>query len=616
MINGKKIVALCAYRVYDSQVFSFITELNKLLEDQNCAIFIYAINSEIGNGGDIVPEVAVFDLIPYDKVDAVVIMDEKIKSREVVQGIIDKANSKDVPSVIIDGVYDNASLVRFDYSKGFEAVVRHVIERHNVTRPHFMAGKRDSEFSNDRIKVFKKVIAENGISYDDSMLSYGDFWSVPARAAAEELLNRKELPEAVICANDIMAINVADVFQADGVEIPGDCIVSGFDGMDEAFWAKPGITTAKCDSIELAKTIAEVVFALFKGKRNLKKWIIPTFIANDSCGCPRCNQDLLSAISGLNNRFYHHQDDIHIMQTYTSKIIGGQTPEETLKYIRNPLTDNMCIVVEHSCFDLEKNFLLEDVEPGEKVVIYDSYIEEDRISHYNPEEIIPHLDDVMELGYPLVFNCLEYMGKAPGFVCYTYPRFDLVDYSKTPSITNFFGMALGGYVINRYQKHLRDKLQEMYQHDALTGLFNRLAFRAKIEEMRLDPAYEGMQLTILMADLNGLKQINDTLGHSCGDKAIATVAKGLTTYCPKDALGVRFGGDEMMEFIFGDCNPKAIIQQVDDFLTKESEALGFKVAASIGTHITTFTNDIDMHKILVEADEKMYETKRARKEKS
>ncbi|MBQ7469242.1 MAG: hypothetical protein IJS76_02375, partial [Pseudobutyrivibrio sp.] len=91
MINGKKIVALCEYRVYDSQEFKFVTELNELLKAHDCRMFIYAINNEIGNSGDNLAETKVFDLIPYDKVDVVVIRDEKIKSRTTVQNIINKA---------------------------------------------------------------------------------------------------------------------------------------------------------------------------------------------------------------------------------------------------------------------------------------------------------------------------------------------------------------------------------------------------------------------------------------------------------------------------------------------------------------------------------------------
>ena len=106
MINGKKIIALCTYRVYDTQEFSLYEELVKKLKAINCYLFIYALNSEIGIQYDTLPEIEVFNMIPYDKVDVVVVMNERIKVREVCQEIIDRANAHDVPVVVIDGKYD------------------------------------------------------------------------------------------------------------------------------------------------------------------------------------------------------------------------------------------------------------------------------------------------------------------------------------------------------------------------------------------------------------------------------------------------------------------------------------------------------------------------------
>ena len=205
MINGKKIVALCTYRIHDSQVFTFITEFNDLLKKLDSALFVYAINAEIGNRCGFLAETSVYDLIPFDKVDLVVIMDEKIKSRETVLKIIGNAKKADIPVIVIDGDYEDVFTVNFDYRTGFETVVRHVIEDHGSIRPHFMAGKRNNKYSIERFEVFKEVLADNNIPYDDSMLSYGDFWSVPSRAATEEILKRDVLPDAIICANDTMA---------------------------------------------------------------------------------------------------------------------------------------------------------------------------------------------------------------------------------------------------------------------------------------------------------------------------------------------------------------------------------------------------------------------------
>ena len=104
MIGGKKIVALCTYGIQDPQVFSFISLFNELLRKENSQLFIYTMNTELGIRGEFsMAESSVYDIVPYDKVDVVVIMAEKIKSVQVVQHIIDMAGDADVPVIVVDG---------------------------------------------------------------------------------------------------------------------------------------------------------------------------------------------------------------------------------------------------------------------------------------------------------------------------------------------------------------------------------------------------------------------------------------------------------------------------------------------------------------------------------
>ncbi len=614
MINGKKIVALCTYRIYEAQEFAFLSELSRIMPENDCFMFIYAMNSELGYDGNDMAEVEVFNLIPYDKVDVVVIMDEKIKNREVAQEIIDKSAAFNVPVIIVDGEYDNASMVKYDYASGFEKVVRHVIEEHKVKKPHFMGGKRNNVFSDERLAVFKKVLEENGLPFDDSMVSYGDFWALPCRAATAELLERDELPDAVICANDIMAINVCDVFQNAGIKVPQDVLVSGFDGIDEAFTASPGITTAKCGSDDLARAVMDAIVEVVAGNHKVKKWITPGFIANESCGCPKKEPNVVTTVAELNNAFYHHDDEIHVMHSITARIMMGNGVGDSIRYMKRTMAQHACVVVEESCFDLENNFFYEDVERGARIVIYDSYKSNEKPYPYDPEGIIPHLEDIMKTGWPIIFNALLYMGKSPGFVCYSFPQAELIDYNQTPNLTNCFGTCIGGYVVHRYQNYLREKIRQMYQNDALTGLFNRLAFISRMDEIFADPEIPGQKITVIMLDLNGLKQINDNLGHLAGDDAIKAVATALKASCPEQANCTRIGGDEMLAVIIGECDTDKIQADIDERLQAASQDLGFAVSASIGTYSTVFDGSMDISKIIGIADERMYEMKRKTKE--
>ncbi len=181
VIAGNRIISLCTSRIYDPQVFTFIRSLNEALRGKDIRLLVYSVNSDrYWDEETKTSETAIFDLIPFEQTELVIIMDERIKSRRISDELISRAGEYSVPVLVVDGIYDGIASVCFDYSRGFEAMVRHIIGQHSVRRIHMMAGYRNNRFSDERIDAFRRVLAEYDIPFDDSMVSYGDFWSLPS----------------------------------------------------------------------------------------------------------------------------------------------------------------------------------------------------------------------------------------------------------------------------------------------------------------------------------------------------------------------------------------------------------------------------------------------------
>ena len=89
--------------------------------------------------------------------------------------------------IIVDGYYDNCVNIQFDYREGFKGIVEHVIKVHTPKRPHMMAGIKGNKFSEERIEVFREVIETHGITFQDNMVSYGDFWAKPTIKAMKKI---------------------------------------------------------------------------------------------------------------------------------------------------------------------------------------------------------------------------------------------------------------------------------------------------------------------------------------------------------------------------------------------------------------------------------------------
>lgn len=154
-------------------------------------------------------------------------------------------------------------------------------------------------------------------------------------------------------------------------------------------------------------------------------------------------------------------------------------------------------------------------------------------------------------------------------------------------------------------------------HDQMTGLANRALF---LDHMRTALAQAQRKKTlagVLMIDMNGLKQINDTLGHRSGDAAICEFARRLKQNSRESDTVARFGGDEFGMLLnvvdtAGNLETKLQRLKVQIELPFEFEGQGLTLSGSFGGAI--FPNDSENIETLIEiADQEMYSQKRASK---
>ncbi|WP_426410558.1 EAL domain-containing protein [Bradyrhizobium ganzhouense] len=109
-------------------------------------------------------------------------------------------------------------------------------------------------------------------------------------------------------------------------------------------------------------------------------------------------------------------------------------------------------------------------------------------------------------------------------------------------------MAGGGWVATHLdvteQRRSEAKITHMAQHDALTDLPNRVLLRERMEHALAVTRNGGLDLAVLMLDLDRFKEVNDTLGHPAGDSLLCAVAARLRDCSTETALIARLGGDE------------------------------------------------------------------------
>ena len=165
-------------------------------------------------------------------------------------------------------------------------------------------------------------------------------------------------------------------------------------------------------------------------------------------------------------------------------------------------------------------------------------------------------------------------------------------------------------------RKINKQLSQLYIHDSLTGLYNRMAYEKLALPLFQSCMQKNKPVGIMFTDADHLKYINDNFGHDMGNLAISSIASVLRQYCPPESVSIRYGGDEFVSVI-PDCSEQAIKELIETVqkqlhILASISRITIPIEASIG-YVIADDPAISLNDYINLADEKMYSTKKARK---
>ncbi len=185
---------------------------------------------------------------------------------------------------------------------------------------------------------------------------------------------------------------------------------------------------------------------------------------------------------------------------------------------------------------------------------------------------------------------------------------DCIHSEKEWNDNDILTMQLVASIVASVIKRVRTEKELIYHtfHDQLTGLFNRTYFE---EESRRLNVERQLPISLIIADVNGLKLINDTFGHKKGDELLKKVAEIFQKACRKEDIITRWGGDEFLILL-----PQTEVEEarkICDRIRKNcSETKEFAIPISIALGYSVKENlDDNLYTYIDEADEMMYRNK-------
>lgn len=643
MINkgNMKIIGVILCGAQDEATAEYITHTFRRAEELGYKLLIFNSFTDFSEGtlGD--PARAIFKIINYDILDGIILLSETIKNSSVIEEIVSNANMRNIPVVTIITPVAGCYNITFDFKDNFRKIIDHVIEEHKCKKIYFVSGVKGNAFAEERLKCYRDSMTAHGLEVDERGIGYGNFWDLPTYEVVDRWIKDDMLPkpDAIVCANDSMAIATCIKLSEYGYHVPDDIIVTGHDGIEAERYHSPRLTTAITNIEGASKKAVDTIHEILNGDTPDKDILVPsTLVISESCGCTRAtNYSLNQKISELYGKianqsgFENHlnimamrlseDNDFDIFRLHLAEYMDSAWAHSAWICLApgcmspKPLTadeladDSTYEPPETRFYDGDKMLNVVTWEKGQSYV--PCSVEFDRT------DILPNLIEKLE-NHNMIFFCPIFFRNVPqgyiGLCC--QPEYGPFKFTQT--FMSYLNMILEVMKQKFFISAAVSQLKSMYILDFMTSLYNRRGFYSKIKPKLENCISLKYDLMVVSVDMDGLKGINDTYGHSEGDYAIKSLSNLLSQSSDENSIIARFGGDEfVVAGVFPD--GEATAKQFEETLQRKIDAFNeisdkpYRISASIGISVTKPDATTNLDELIEIADSIMYREKESRK---
>ncbi|MBO7601366.1 MAG: substrate-binding domain-containing protein [Lachnospiraceae bacterium] len=596
---------------------------------------VYATNDGENLGNFSATEDCILSLPAYKNLDGIIFASGTYANSELREDLRKKLSTlNDIPVIEVadaDYSFPNISLEN-NVTAGI--LTDHMINTHNARRLCYFGDNRHPEFSVPRQNSFDESLKRNNISSCENDYFYVEADSpdsVYDDAIKHFTKNGTENPDAIICYNDSLALALWRAAANAGLTVPDDLAITGCDNLEAGRYYDPPLTTVSYPIYRLGTASVDSLINLIKGKEYVPVTVFAEPVYGGSCGCSyRKNQkphvyshSLELRVEGLersiltsarmSSAFSHAvemDDGLDYIADFASQIEGLTGFYLCLTEGWDNLSSRTRQLTEGSSEPAVKNDTMElklAIRNGKRLpdcTFKNTSLLPDFLmgDEENARIVSPIFNHVPFYGY-IVMTFNDNLLKYPFWLIQW-----LVNISQ----------LLYNLRNRKNTEALSERLEEIYMRDSLTGLYNKNGFDwYKKDYIKKMPAR--VRVSALFFDLNGLKAINDTYGHSEGDFAISVLGQAISHTLSGHELSARTGGDEFNVILEGDSDvAELFLKNVGKYLENYNRLSDkeYKVSTGMGYANGVITDEYSLNELIKEADRRMYENKKLYKQKN
>lgn len=572
-------------------------------------------------------EQQIFSLPDYDSLTGIIVALDTLNVSSVEGALMKRLREVSCPVVALRMFTKGFYNILVDENTSMERIIRHFVDVHKFRDICYVTGRMDLEDAQKRYGCYRRVMEECGIDVTSNMVFFGDYWKYKGAEIVDYFLaDRKDsYPQAIVCANDYMAVSVCMELERRGIRVPEDICVSGYDDLVDAKRCIPPLTSVAVSFEDMAIRAVDLIDEVDRGEKpDLIQYVDVQEKYRSSCGCKRhkVKNDWHSLVKEVEER-----KEITRQSLFMSADLEGVTDEKVLlntvhNYgVRNNAKKTwVCLCDEtEELTEEERNLGSTRTEYTQNMILCSTKSSGGALrlmdKKFKRAELIPEEERREIESGSFYFVTLHYKNHNLGYVATTFDNYGYYNDFMQPWAMNF-ALALENYRLHKSLNAMQD-IRRLYKEDTLTGIPNRRGFEEQARKLYADAVYLKQCVAVISIDMDNLKKINDAYGHQAGDDALCRVARAMEAVADECTAYARTGGDEfcMMRPIEKQGDGDVLIARVREELQKinEQSSQPYIAEVSCGVHEVKDTSRTSLMRALEVSDEHMYEDKRRRK---
>lgn len=584
-------------------------------------VFASTDGENIGNYG--IGERSILRIPNFDDFSGVIFVSGTYLSDDLRQRITQTLQSKcPCPIIDINQNHTFAPSVALDNDSATGQITEHLIGTHHHKRICYLGNVSEPLFSEKRKAAYIQVMASHNLPVSDTDIYECSYQETEIAAALTHFLSTGK-PDAIVCYNDRMALTLLLELLNRGYQVPEDIAITGTDMLEEGQALNPSLTSVTFPTKELGIRAVEQLLTAIRGEQPEEISIIKAAPhIGGSCGCRSTyaknpfyfQHSVNQRVARMENAI---MDNIHMsssLQNVVDLNKGMDLLEQFIPHITGCTELYLCLYPDWDSISTHIRTITsseEDTADTDTMLLKLAYKDGKRRHEcsFTKQSTLPdYLFDTEASAF--IFSPLYFGEKEFGYVAMAYQGSQMsyqLDFFSW--LTNVSSM-LRNISENKRTGLLVSRLEEIYMKDELTGLYNRHGYNMLSEELLEKNKNTNTPIAAFAFDLDGLKEINETYGHSEGDFAIRILGQALEGAIRETDICARLGSDEfyLLAVNYTEDDARALLYQVNRYLDHYNKLHNKKYSLSVssGFIMAQINPALDLHELFEKADQEMY----------